>query len=73
MTNKTIKQLLTQLNGTGNKYDIFLRPVSATVDSGKVWLTRPKMTDDVIVDDQPYKFYFIKNREGKIQQRYAEC
>lgn len=64
MKDNTIKRLLGQLNGTDSKYGIFLRPVSETVDFGKVWLDKPKMADDLIVDDQPYKFYFIKNQEG---------
>lgn len=64
MTNEILKSLIKKLNK--NKADelIHLRPLSSTVDFAKVWLSKPKPTDDIGYPDLPDKMYFIKNLEG---------
>jgi hypothetical protein len=64
MTEKTFKSLLYKLNKNQPNELIFIRPLSETVDYAKVWLKKPKLTDNTIHKSGPNNFYFIKNDKG---------
>jgi len=64
MTNNYLKSLIVKLNNNRTNGLIFLRPLTATVDFGKVWSDQLKPTDEIASPDGPYNFYFIKNNEG---------
>lgn len=65
MTEKHLKSLIDKLNKnkTGGGL-IYLRSISATVDFAKVWIEKPKPTDNISFSDGPYNFYFIKDMKG---------
>ena len=64
MTEKYLKSLIEKLNEGKTDGLIHLRPLTFTVDFAKVWEEKPKLTDNISYPDGPYKFYFIKNKEG---------
>lgn len=64
MTDKTIISLINKLNQNKTQGLIHLRPLSPTVDFAKVWLKKPKPTDDIVRPDGALNFYFIKNENG---------
>jgi len=64
MTVKYLKSLIDKLNEGNTDGLLHLRPLSFTVDFAKVWEKKPKLTDNIVHPDGPYKFYFIKNKEG---------
>ncbi|EFK33164.1 MULTISPECIES: hypothetical protein [Chryseobacterium group] len=63
MTNKALQKLIDDLNNKGKrtKSVIYLRPLSPNVDFAKVWINKPKITDNITSSDGFKKFYFIKN------------
>ncbi|MBB2145725.1 hypothetical protein GM921_09525 [Pedobacter sp. LMG 31464] len=64
MKTSQFQSLLNRLNKRTEHKDIFLSPLSKTVDYGKYWdeLPTPKMS--ISSGDGPYSFYFIKNEHG---------
>lgn len=58
------KSLIYKLNRNKTGGLILLRPLSETVDFGKVWTEKPKPTNKFVSNSGPYKFYFIKNNQG---------
>ena len=64
MKNRDLSTLISRLNNGTSRDLIQLRPLSETVDFAKVWIKRPKLSDEIIHSDGPYKFYFIKNNRN---------
>ncbi len=63
-TDKFLNSLLYKLNHNKTRGLIHLRPLSETVDYGKVWIDQPRPTDDIDLFGYPFNFYFIKNNQG---------
>lgn len=63
MTNKSLQKLLNDLNTNNKKTNslFYLRPLSLNVDFAKIWISKPKMTDNISSADGFKKFYLIKN------------
>lgn len=51
------------LNNKKGQESIFVRPISETVEIGKVWCELPKENDSVS-NSSSYRFFFIKNNMG---------
>jgi len=64
MSEKDLKLLIDKLNKGKTNGLIYLRSLSESVDSAKVWLKAPKKSDSITSPDGPYSIYFIKNEEG---------
>ncbi|PPZ90522.1 hypothetical protein C3729_12965 [Cloacibacterium normanense] len=65
MTNKSLQLLLEKLNHNDESCSlIYRRPLSSNVDYAKIWLDKPKFTDNVTSSDGPDVFYLIKNNEN---------
>ncbi|MDD2799362.1 MAG: hypothetical protein PHV20_12290 [Bacteroidales bacterium] len=64
MTDRYLIRLIKKLNSSNSNELIHLRPLSKHVDFAKVWIEKPKTTDNISYPDCAYKFYFIKNKEG---------
>ena len=62
MTNESLQLLLEKLNKNDESSSlIYRRPLSSNVDYAKIWLDKPKLTDNVTSSDGPNVFYLIKN------------
>ena len=63
MTNEALQKLIDDLNNKSKttKSLIYLRPLTPNVDFAKVWINRPKITDNISSADGFKRFYFIKN------------
>ena len=65
MTNESLQLLLEKLNKNDESSSlIYRRPLSSNVDYAKIWLDKPKLTDNVTSYDGPDVFYLIKNDEN---------
>ena len=65
MTNESLQLLLEKLNKNDESSSlIYRRPLSSNVDYAKIWLDKPKLTDNVTSSDGPNVFYLIKNNEN---------
>lgn len=64
MTSKDLRVLLDRLNKGKFNGLIHLRPLSNTVNFGKVWTKVIKKTDRIFNLDGPGNFYFINNDDG---------
>ncbi len=63
MTEKEIKKYIDRLNNKKGQESIFIRPISETVEIGKVWCELPKINNS-ISNSSSYRFFFIKNNLG---------
>lgn len=63
MTDEHLKSLIDKLNKNKTGGLIHLRPLSATVDFAKVWIQKPKPTDNISAVE-PRRLYFVKNSDG---------
>jgi hypothetical protein len=64
MTDKFLKSLIDRLNANNTQGLFHLRPLNDRVEFAKVWVNKPKPTDNISRPDGPYSFYFIKNENG---------
>lgn len=64
MTNKYLKSLIDRLNANKTQGLFHLRTLTDRVEFAKVWVDKPKPTDNISPPDGPYSFYFIKNDNG---------
>ncbi|MEW4924601.1 hypothetical protein [Algibacter sp. 2305UL17-15] len=63
MTEREIRKYIDRLNNKKGQESIFTRPISETVDVGKVWREQPKQKDSVSSFSSS-RFFFIKNTLG---------
>jgi hypothetical protein len=59
MIDKYLKSLFNRLNSGKDCGLIFIRTLSDVVDYAKIWTDKPKRTDNIVLPDGPYKFYFL--------------
>lgn len=64
MTDQDIEHIIEKLNRCNADEDIFIRPLSVTVDLGMVWCSINSLRNKSMSLDGPHSFYFIKNIEG---------
>lgn len=65
MTEKEIHKYINRLNNGNFKESIFIRRIGENVDLAKVWSKQPKLTDNVVGNFDSYRFFFIKDEQGK--------
>jgi hypothetical protein len=64
MKNKLLKSLIDRLNANNTQGLFHLRPLNDRVEFAKVWVNKPKPTDNISNPGGPNSFYFIKNENG---------
>jgi hypothetical protein len=67
MKDKTIRNFIKQLNSQKNSENIYVQPLTSTVDYAHVWQNHLHPLSKVRKLDGPHAFYFIKNA----QQEYV--
>lgn len=65
MTEQEIKTYIEKLNSGNLGETIFLRQISKTVEVAMVWEQEPEVNDNISIGSPSYRFFFIKNDEGK--------
>lgn len=64
MRDVTLISLLNKMNRNPENDFYYLRPLSDNVIWAKIWLEKPKPSDEISSMVSPDKFYFIKNTDG---------
>ncbi|MEZ5082654.1 MAG: hypothetical protein R2750_04295 [Bacteroidales bacterium] len=65
MTNSEISKYIRTLNQGSGTETIFTRRISKNVELAKVWEKRPKPTDSIIGNFNPFTFFFIKSESSE--------
>jgi hypothetical protein len=65
MTNYEISKYIRILNQRSGTETIFTRRISKNVELAKVWEKRPKPTDSIVGNFNPFTFFFIKSDSGE--------
>ena len=63
MTDKEIEKYIDHLNNNTGQECVFTRPISETIEVGKVWCEQPNENNS-ISSSGSYRFFFIKNTLG---------
>lgn len=65
MTSESLQLLLDRLNqNETSSFLMFSKSLSSSVDFAKIWIEKPKVTDNVSSYDGPDYFYLIKNDQN---------
>ncbi len=65
MKEEDIKKFIEIMNAGRNEETIFLRKINNNVEFAKVWEKEPELDDNPGCEIPSYKFFFIKNDNGK--------
>jgi len=65
MREEEIKKYIVRLNNDDFEETIFLRQINKFVDFARVWEKEPELNDRTSLDIPSYRFFFIKNENGK--------
>lgn len=65
MTEEEIKTYIERLNSKNAGESIFLRQISHNVEVARVWEKEPILDNDMTIGTPSYRFFFIKNPNGK--------
>jgi hypothetical protein len=65
MREEDIEKYIYLLNDGGDPELIFIKQIGENVEVAKIWLKEPNMSDNIIGNFYPERFFFIKNKDGK--------